>query len=56
MSKNYIVIDPNGNKQTITNLRAFCRENNLDDGHMIKVAQGKFKKHKGWKCQYNNNK
>ncbi|HNB52959.1 MAG TPA: GIY-YIG nuclease family protein [Anaerolineales bacterium] len=32
----------------ITNLAAFCRENGLDDTHMIAVAKGRILSHRGW--------
>lgn len=42
-------IDPNGNAVgTISNLAAFCRENGLDDTHMIALANGKLHQHLGW--------
>lgn len=40
------------NEYIIKNLTEFCRNNNLDSGAMIKVAQGKSKQHKGYKCYY----
>jgi group I intron endonuclease len=46
-------INPNGNPvDIITNLAAFCRENNLDDTHMVAVAHGRLYSHRGW--TYNN--
>jgi hypothetical protein len=42
-------IDPNGTRvRSITNLAAFCRENNLDDTHMVAVAHGRLFSHRGW--------
>lgn len=42
-------IDPNGNPvNPITNLAAFCRENDLDDTHMVALAHGRLLNHKGW--------
>lgn len=42
-------IDPNGNLVApITNLAEFCREHDLDDTHMIAVANGRICSHKGW--------
>lgn len=42
-------IDPNGNPVgVITNLAAFCRENNLDNTHMVAVANGRLYSHRGW--------
>ena len=42
-------IDPGGNKVIITNLEAFCRENNLHAVHMRQLISGVRKSHKGWK-------
>ena len=45
-------IDPNGNSiGPITNLASFCRENNLDNTHMVAVAQGRLYSHRGWTYQ-----
>lgn len=45
-------IDPNGNPvRPISNLAAFCRENNLDNTHMVAVSQGKLYSHRGWTYQ-----
>jgi len=45
-------IDPNGNPiGPITNLAAFCRESNLDNTHMVAVAQGRLYSHRGWTYQ-----
>lgn len=41
-------IDPNGNRIMITNLQAFCRQNNLETIHMRELISGKRKSHKGW--------
>ena len=42
-------IDPEGNRVgPITNLAAFCRENGLDDTHMVAVAHGRLYSHRGW--------
>lgn len=48
LSKNWSIIDPTGNNFIITNLRKFCKDNNLDQGNM---SRGK---HKGWKCVKSN--
>lgn len=50
--KSFVVTFPNGDQHTITNLRNFCRENNLDPGTMSAVAHGKrhHKSHKGFRC------
>jgi group I intron endonuclease len=45
-------IDPDGNSiGPITNLAAFCRNNGLDDTHMVAVAHGRFYSHRGWTYQ-----
>lgn len=49
-AKNWVIIYPNGDEETIRNLTAFCRDNKLDPGTMIKVAKGKLTKHKGFRC------
>lgn len=42
-------IAPDGNPaETITNLAAFCREQGLDNTHMVAVANGKLNNHRGW--------
>jgi len=51
--KEYTIYGPKGNKNHIINLLDFCRKNNLDQGNMTKVAQGKLKQHKGYKVSYN---
>lgn len=48
-------IDPDGNlAEPIKNLAEFCRKNNLDNTHMVAVAQGRLYSHRGW--TYNNNR
>jgi len=51
-AKEWIVTDPQGTNQIITNLAKFCRENKLDDAAMIGVAKGRYTHHHGWKCNY----
>jgi group I intron endonuclease len=42
-------VDPSGHAVgPIRNLAAFCRENGLDDTHMIAVASGRIVSHRGW--------
>jgi len=48
-AKVYRFTAPDGTITDITNMRRFCRDNNLDSGNMIKVALGRFSQHKGWK-------
>lgn len=50
--KKYIVISPDGQEIPIEGMRLFCRQYNLNDAAMIRVAQGRQKAHKGWKCSY----
>ena len=45
------VITPTNKVYVIKNLKEFCRNNNLDNSCMIKVAKGYRKQHKGWKCK-----
>lgn len=45
----YELLTPNGEHITITNLRKFCRENNLSQGNMNKVLSGKAQHHKGYR-------
>jgi group I intron endonuclease len=48
-------INPDGKPVgTITNLAAFCRENNLDNTHMVAVANGRLYSHRDW--TYNNDR
>jgi len=46
----WLVTNPQGQSFNIVNLRKFAKENNLDQGNMVKVSQGILKQHKGWKC------
>jgi len=42
-------IDPDGRLVgPITNLAAFCRENGLDNTHMVALVQGRICSHRGW--------
>lgn len=41
-------ISPEGQRVVITNLKAFCEEQDLDTIHMRQVKSGKRKSHKGW--------
>lgn len=43
------LLSPSGEKRIITNVNAFCRDNEgLDASHLIAVYRGKRKSHKGW--------
>lgn len=50
-SKTYKIIKPNGTEEAITNLSAYCRENNLNIGCMCDVAKGNRNHHKNYKCE-----
>ena len=52
MSKTYIITYPDGTEKVITNLKNFCRDNNLNDGHLSSIATGNRKLHKGFRCRY----
>jgi group I intron endonuclease len=41
---------PSGEIKIIQNMAQFCRDNNLNKGHMWSISQGKQKHHKGFKC------
>lgn len=47
-AKSYEFIDPEGNNHRIYNLRAFCRDKDLQQSDMCKVHSGKNGHHKGW--------
>lgn len=51
-AKEWVVIDPFGNRSIIKSLTRFCKENQLDMPTMLRVAKGRSKHHKGWKCEY----
>lgn len=48
--KTYQFLDPNGNLVEITNLAKFCKENNLNQSHMVGLHKGRYGvvSHKGW--------
>ena len=46
----WVVTNPNGISYNIINLTRYCKENNLDQGNMVKVSKGILKQHKGWTC------
>lgn len=50
-SQEFVVTSPAGERFTIIGLARFCRENGLDQGTMSRVAGGRAKSHKGWKCE-----
>lgn len=48
----WVVTKPDGEELSVFNLREFCRNNGLHQGHMVAVANGKERSHKGWKCRH----
>lgn len=51
-NKRWIVTAPDGTEFEVVGLRQFCKENDLNQGHMHAVANGKRKHHKEWRCRY----
>jgi len=51
-AKDYIITYPDGQEEKIKNLAKFSRKNNLSQGSLTEVAQGKHKQHKGYKARY----
>lgn len=47
--KVYKVISPDNTIHSVSNIRAFCRDNNLHNGCVTEVLSGKRKTHKGWR-------
>jgi hypothetical protein len=43
-----ILCSPSNTEYEVTNMRQFCRENNLNNGTMTEVILGNRKQHKGW--------
>jgi len=50
-SREWIIIDPNGEESRVVNLCQFCKDHDLSTGHMSNVAKGIRSHHKGWKCR-----
>lgn len=51
ISQNWEIIFPNGNIEIIKNMLQFCKNNNLNPGHMTEVSKGNRKHHKKFKCK-----
>ena len=47
----WIVTTPNGETLEVSNLKKFCRENNLLPNKMSEVGKGKWKQHRGYTCK-----
>ena len=54
-AKNYKVYSPEGKEFIIRNLNDFCRQYNLDNSSLNKVAQGKYNHYKQWRAYYLDN-
>jgi len=54
LSKEFIITDPKGKIFEVKNLRKWAKEQGLDQGNLIKIAQGKpyYKQHKGYIVRY----
>lgn len=50
-ARSYIVIHPSGVEELITNLREFCRTNNLNQSAMCQIALGNLNHHKQYRCR-----
>ena len=48
-SKEYTLINPNGEMVKIKNLTKFARDNNLSIGCLEQLVAGRNKTHRGWK-------
>jgi hypothetical protein len=49
-SGTWVITFPDGQQETIVNLREFCRTNNLNQSSMWRVSRGQSSKHKGFAC------
>jgi hypothetical protein len=49
--KKWIVTTPEGETLEVSNLKKFCRENNLLPNKMCEVSKGKWKQHRGYTCK-----
>ena len=49
---NYVVTTPTGETLAVKNLTEFCKKHDLNRPHMVAVAKGRRKSHKGWLCHY----
>lgn len=52
VSKEYVVISPEGKEFNVKNLEKFCIENNLEKSSLHKVANGELYQSKGWYCRH----
>ena len=47
-TKRWIITQPDGTENEITNLSKYCKEHKLDDGAIYRVLNGKRSHHKGY--------
>jgi group I intron endonuclease len=47
--KIFILLSPSGEEIKVTNMRKFCRENNLHPSNMCLLTKGRLESHNGWK-------
>jgi hypothetical protein len=45
------VISPSGQEFIVNNIREFARNNQLNNGHLSRLLNGKVVQHKGWKLK-----
>ena len=50
-AKKYEITFPDGHKEIIIGMRAFCRKHDLHSGNMVDVSNGKYKQHKNFKVR-----
>lgn len=50
--KTLVITAPDGTESVVTGIRKFCREHSLHIGHLMDVANGKQRQHKGWKARF----
>jgi len=48
----YKMTSPEGEEFIVDGIMDFCKKYNLNHSHLIAVAKGRKKQHKGWKCEY----
>lgn len=51
IGQEYLVVFPDGDTKKINNIKLFCEEYGLNVASMYRVASGKYKQHKNFKCK-----
>lgn len=51
-SKTYKITRPDGLIEIITGLKSYCRDNGLNQANMSNVASGRYKHHRGYRCEH----